>query len=415
MTRFAALLGLGVALGCGRANLAIGKYKPELGQAGENPGPGGSGGAGALGPASTAAGVGGGAGAGAAAKGAGAANGAGATSGTGAAGQPALPEAGTPLDLSKPWQSSGCGLPLPAKQVSTIPGTSTGFTPWSVRQAGETLADSQPQLANSRQFSVRVPFDYDPNRPYRVVYLTRRGCSLGVSNTSTYPLYDEAQGGNEQAVYVDVAVAEEDMNPHCYDTGSGLESMEYEAFDLIHGFVESHYCVDNNRIFVAGSSQGGALANMWGCYFAGIPDPPRKFSPKWAIRGHAVEGGWREANQPLPCNGPSAGIWIQEKDDLESGMYGGSNPSALQLGLSSNGCNGDFDNGPKQQWEQGPSLPGMPGFGGSACMLYTGCTARSQTDFPLVFCSVDGNGATDRAELAVPAFTGFFQSLDPAP
>jgi len=404
MTRLVPLLSLGLLLGCGRANLAIGKYKPGLAQAGDSAVSNPSGGAGATAGASAAGGM----LAGAAAQ----ATGATATNEAGTAGQAALPEAGTPLDLNKPWQSSGCGQALPARQARTVPGTRAGFTAWSVDQPGNTLADPLPQLANTRQFYVRVPVDYDPNRPYRVVYLTRRGCLNGVSDTSTYALYDEAQGGSEQAVYVDVAVAEEDMNPHCYDTGTGLESIEYEAFDLIHAFVESHYCVDNNRIFVAGSSQGGALSNMWGCYFGGIPDPPRRFAPKWAIRGHAVEGGWREVNQPLPCNGAGAGLWIQESGDLSSGQYGGSNPSALQLGLATNGCAGDFNAGPKQPWTP---VASMQGLGGGACQAYTGCSGQTDLDFSLVFCSIDGTGASDRAELAIPAFTTFFRSLDPTP
>lgn len=330
------------------------------------------------------------------------------TSGAGAAGAAgaASDNQDLPPDLSERWPSSGCGKPLPQRALAN------GYSAWHVAQTGETLAGTDPARQNVRDFLVRAPSDYDSARPYRVVYLLRGGCdSRGDLGDAVYDLANEGRGGDEQAVYVDVAVPQLDQNPHCYDTGTGTGSLEYEAFDRIHTQVESNYCVDNNRIFVAGYSQGGALANMWGCYFSGTPEPPRKFSPKWAIRGHAVVAGWREPNQPLPCNGPDAAFWIQESGDLESGMYFGSNPAAVELALHSDDCTGNFEDGPKQPW--GPAAA-IPGFKVGECQQYSGCSAATARNHPLVFCSVDGPGGSDRADLAIPAFTAFFRSMDPA-
>jgi hypothetical protein len=287
-----------------------------------------------------------------------------------------------------------------------------GYSSWHVTQDGETLTGNNPALLNTREFLVHAPADYDPNRPYRIVYLYRDGCGNGMVGSNVYDLGNEQLGGDPQAIYVDVGEPGLDMDPHCYDTAGGTESVEYEAFDLIHSAVESRYCVDNNRIFVAGYRQGGAVSNMFGCYFGGTPDPPRKFSPRWAVRGHAVVGGWREANQPLPCNGPGAAIWIQETGDLASGDYDGSNPSALTVALNANSCNGNYDEGPKAPWSL---AEGIGGFKPDECQLYTGCSAPTQADYPLVFCRVNAAGGTDRADLAIPAFTAFFRSLDPTP
>jgi hypothetical protein len=359
MTRVLTLLCLMCAFACSGTDRPVGTYTPELGEAG-------------------------------------------------AAGQPA---GSAPPELRGPLKSSGCGLPLPAKQVASMSGT--GYANFEVDQTGATLTGTNPELANVRQFYVHVPSDYDPNRPYRIVYVTRRGCDgLGADDSLAYDMSNEALGGSEQAVYVDVAAPALDMDPRCYDTGTGSESLEYEAFDLIHTFVESHYCVDNNEIFVAGPSQGGAISNMWGCYFGGIPDPPRKFAPKWAIRGHAVMAGWREANEPMPCGGPGAAIWIQESGDLESGDYGGSNPSALQVALATNGCTGNYYDGPKEPWGPATNLPGL---GEGACQIYTGCSSQSEAYYPLVFCSVPGSGGSSRADLAIPAFTKFFDLVSSTP
>jgi hypothetical protein len=205
---------------------------------------------------------------------------------------------GNPLSKFQP--STGCGVPLPAEQVPTVPGSRTGYTELEVEQTGATLGANQPDRAGKRQFFLRVPADYDPNRPYRVVYIGQGCGGLRSGNTNTYPLFDEASGGTEQAVYVALSVPDNDANPGCYDNNSGSESQEWEAFDLIHTFVESHYCVDNDRIYVSGYSTGAWLATMWGCYFGGTPSPPldapdlvagrmeRRFAPRWAIRGSAA-------------------------------------------------------------------------------------------------------------------------------
>jgi hypothetical protein len=360
MPRLGLLLLCAGALACGKMSRSVGLYKPELSSAGA---------AGAAGAASD--------------------------------------SQDSPPDLSQPWPSRGCGKPLPQRVLAN------GYSSWQVAQTGETLVGNNPALQNLRSFYVHAPTDYDSGRPYRVVYQLRGGCdSRGDLGDAVYDLANESLGGDPQAVYVDVTVPQLDQDPHCYDTGSGAGSLEYEAFELIHTQVEGNYCIDNNRIFVAGYSQGGALANMWGCYFSGIPDPPRKFSPKWAIRGHAVVAGWREPNQPLPCNGADAAIWIQESGDVESGMYFGSNPAALELSLRSNGCTGNYEDGPKRPWR---SADLINGFNSGECQQYTGCSIPDQLAHPLVFCRVDGPGNSDRADLAVPAFTAFFQSMDPEP
>ncbi|HXK19293.1 MAG TPA: alpha/beta hydrolase-fold protein, partial [Polyangiaceae bacterium] len=212
-------------------------------------------------------------------------------------------------------RSSGCGSALPPSQVATIPGSRTGYTEFFVDQTGATLTTNVPSNAGKRQFFVRVPSDYDSNRPYRVVYIGSGCGTLQAAKISTYPLFNEAQGGTEQAVYVALSVPDNAANPGCYDNSTGPQSQEWEAFALIHAFVESKYCVDNNRVYVAGYSTGGWLANMWGCYFAGTASPPldqpdldagrseRKFAPHWAIRGHLNVTGSLPPNQPLPCNG----------------------------------------------------------------------------------------------------------------
>jgi hypothetical protein len=330
----------------------------------------------------------------------------------------AAPVGSSLVDVSNPWPSSGCDLPLPAEQVPTIPGSRTGYTEWHVTQTGATLGSDDPTRAGDRQFFVRVPADYDPNRPYRVVYLGS-GCGAEHAGAkTTYALFDEAQGGTEQAVYVGLSVPDNDANPGCYDNNTGPQSQEWEAFDLIHSFVESHYCVDNNRIFVAGYSTGAWVANMYGYYFAGLPSPPlddpermqalpaRKFSPHWAVRGGAGVNGSLSSNQPQPCNGPAAHFWIYDATDqalnTESRFF------AFNLALKTNGCNGNY-RGPKKPWAPAENIPGLEN---GVCQEYTGCPADIAKNYPIVYCTTSGLGHSDQAAHAIAAFNQFYASMD---
>ena len=330
------------------------------------------------------------------------------------------PGMGDASDVSKVWPSSGCGKGLPSEQVPTIAGSRTGYTEWHVTQTGATLTSPAPTDAGDRQFFVRVPSDYDPNHAYRVVYIGHGCGTLHGGKINTDPLFDEKRGGTEQAVYVGLSVPDNDANPGCYDNNSGPKSQEWEAFDLIHTLVEKTYCVDNNRIFVAGYSTGGWLANMWSCYFGGTESPPldrpdldaglteRKFSPKWAVRGGARMTGELPANQPLPCNGPSAGIWVHDSGDKSNPLS--ANIAALNLALQTNGCKGNYADGPKQAWAPGENIQGLQGL----CQEYTGCPADVAKNYPLVFCTTNGFFHADQAS-AIPAFTTFFDLMNPAP
>ncbi len=314
-----------------------------------------------------------------------------------------------PSPGDKPLRSSGCGQPLPAEQVPTIPGSRTGYTEFKVMQTGANLVATNPARAGERQFFVRVPTDYNPETAYRIVYIGQGCGAQHAGKTNTFAMFNEAQGGDEQAIYVGLSVPDNNANPGCYDNNTGPESQEWEAFDLIHTFVEGKYCVDNNRIFVIGYSTGGWLANMWGCYFGGVQES-RKFAPHWAMRGHASVTGSLPPNQPMPCGGPSAGFWLHDAGDKSNLIE--TNIAALNLALKTNGCTGDYESGPKQAWAPAEAIPGL---GGGICQQYTGCPAEVSAKYPLVFCTTNGFGHRDQPDKAIPGGTAFFKLMDPAP
>jgi poly(3-hydroxybutyrate) depolymerase len=290
-------------------------------------------------------------------------------------------------------KSSGCGKPLPANQVKTVTGSRTGYTEYHVKQTGESITTTQPEKAVDRQFFVRVPVDYDPNKAYRVVYIYQ-GCSANANegDTATYPLFNEGQGGTEQAIYVAVSLPPNHPNNNCYDNRAGNESQEWEAFQLFHDKVESLYCADNNRIFVSGYSSGGWIANMFSCYFGGIPDPPRKYLPKWALRGRAAtSGGLIPDNMPA-CNGAVAALYLHDAGDTTNLIAG--SKLGLDNTLKQNKCVGSQT----KPWADMADV----------CVQYTDCPA----EYPVVFCTTNGQGHNDQSNRAIPGFKKFFDMMN---
>jgi polyhydroxybutyrate depolymerase len=322
----------------------------------------------------------------------------------GAGGVAAAPSVTPPAAWNVVLPGAGCGKDLPADQPPTVPGSPKGYKHYTVMGTGANLTTTNvPAKAGPRTFWVRVPADYDPNHAYRVVYLGQ-GCGTvyQTANTSTYQLYKEVLGGTEQAIYVALDIPEDMANMDCYDNRDGLSSQEWEAFQLFQEVVDANYCTDLNRIFVAGYSTGGWLANMWGCYFAGWPTPPRKLAPNYHIRGQAAVTGSEPAMQP-DCGGPVAAIWIHDAYDITNPLS--DTIEALRRVGRMNGCDTTYDNASIQvPWH--PEVPAI----GNVCKRFTGCPA----DYPVVFCTTDSVARYAADSLAIPAFKLFFDEMNPA-
>jgi hypothetical protein len=267
---------------------------------------------------------------------------------------------------------------------------------YSVPLSGETLG--APHQHTEREIFVRLPSDYDPSARYRVVYI---GVGCGATNTPTasYPLWDANQGGDPQAIYVAMSLADPPTNNHCYDNLAGVDSIEWESLDHDHAFVSSRFCVDQDKVYTGGFSSGAWLANMYSCYFGGIPDPPRKFLPKVALRGvMSVFGCWVQGNPP--CNGPVAGLFLSDTTLVGDGH-------ACALGqrdrlLAQNGC-AEGAAGPTETW-------GDDFVEGVTCLKYSACPA----EYPVVVCTTTGQSRGSYSSRAVPGFTRFMNEIEAA-
>ncbi len=289
------------------------------------------------------------------------------------------------------WQPrAGCGKD---------PGQTLGqWQQYFVPLSGETL--ETPQTTHPlREVFVRLPTDYDNMTAYRVVYIGV-GCGASDGATAAYPLFAEEEGGDPNAIYVALSLPDPSLEMPCYDVRTGVDSIEWESFENDHAFVTSKFCVDDDKVYMGGFSSGGWLANMYSCYFGGIPDPPRKFLPGVALRGAmAVSSCWMDGNPA--CNGPVGGLFIQ--DELDAGLNTLACAQAQRDRLlAQNGCSGGSA-GPTEAW-------GTDFVSDGECLKYTACPA----EYPVVFCTTQGVARYSARHLAIPGFTRLISEMEAA-
>jgi poly(3-hydroxybutyrate) depolymerase len=219
----------------------------------------------------------------------------------------------------------GCGKQLPDNQVPTVPGQPMGYTQFTVMGTGATLDGTIPAKAGPRTFWVRVPANYDPNHKYRVQYIGQGCGGYGVANTSTIQFFKEASGGTEEVIYVALDIPTDKANMDCYDNQAGAKSQEWEAFQLFHDFVDSHYCVDNDRVYISGYSTGGWLTDMWGCYFAGDGNAAWNGNPQPIVSSMSLDlpGGVELTSRAGQVGDASAGDAMSMDSGAPDGAIGG--------------------------------------------------------------------------------------------
>ncbi len=307
---------------------------------------------------------------------------------------------GGDIGVSGSGGSGGGGVagPEPTAGCGKDPGQQLGeYVSHMVAITGATL--NEPDTTHTmREIFVRLPDNYDPNTPYRVVYITV-GC--GGSGTSGYPLWAPEQGGDPNAIYVGLARPNPPPEPpslqDCYDNRGGVDSIEWESLQNDHAFVSDNYCVDNKRVYTGGYSSGGWMSNMYSCYFAG-EDPNRMFMPNTAIRGAmAVAGCWIPENPPCSTY-PVGGLWIHDEADTAPNAYSCA-VSQRDRVLAQNGC-ADGPDGPTEEY----AVPD------GTCVKYTNCPAA----YPVIFCTTQGRPHQADNDIAIPEFTKLVTAMEAA-
>ena len=127
--------------------------------------------------------------------------------------------------------------------------------------AGETLDPKFSVAAHDRSYYVWVPNDYQPATPYRVTFLFVGCGDRNAAATANYKMFS----GDKQSIYVAMNMPPAGFPPmakDCFDNTVGNQSIEWEFMGSVASQVQKNFCVDENRVFVAGYSSGAWVSNM---------------------------------------------------------------------------------------------------------------------------------------------------------
>lgn len=118
-----------------------------------------------------------------------------------------------------------------------------------------------------RRFDLVIPADYDPDRPYPLVFAWHgRGGSGQLARL--YFKVEEAAAGQAIFVYPDGLPLPEMGGQTGWDLDPANE--DFALFDAILEDLSSRLCIDPARVFSTGHSFGGYMSNALGCARAGI-------------------------------------------------------------------------------------------------------------------------------------------------
>lgn len=389
---------------------------------GGTPGAGGmaAGGATGIAGSATGGGLGGGAGtgigtggvAGSATGGVGTAGGGAGTAGAGTAGQ----GTGGGSFVVPKGPSAGCGKPNgvdePGKYTSHDIDV-TGVDPYWLNER-KPYAGQAPYTFTHRSFAIRLPTNYDPAKPYPLVFQgggcgNTEGTSGRTGGDKLIP--DSAIG---QGIAVGLSYVYPDGAGACF-ADEYANTYEIPYWDAVYKQVTENYCVDLGKVFIGGYSSGA-----WMAYTT-------SFARGGKVRGMGAGAGGIREERPAPSNVPFAAMLVTGQDD------GGNPVHRTKDGTSCNGTEAEgcwkgkvicgfpgaetcYDTGSANARDEILKRNGCVGTATAQydkwpdCKQYTGCPAA----FPVVYCMPAG-GHTDGEDRHMPGIWDFWMKLPAVP
>jgi polyhydroxybutyrate depolymerase len=265
--------------------------------------------------------------------------GVGAASGGAGGGGGAAGSTGTAGSSGGAMPSDGCGKTAPAqtdaKQTIDVAGT-------------------------AREYIVNYPTPYDPNHPYRVLYIHHgRGGNAEQNITRNGGWYGVGPLSGGSVIFV---------SPHGDGDGgttgwpnTGGRDVAFLRALVTH--INATFCVDKSRIFTTGMSYGGNFSNVLGCEMGDIFRAIAPFAGWGPVGGPSGGGGGGRSN----CVGKPAAIVTHGTTDGTVDFTSGQ--ASRDFWMAANHCTT-------------MSAAIMP----SPCVQYQGCDAG----YPVAFCEHTG-------------------------
>jgi polyhydroxybutyrate depolymerase len=234
-----------------------------------------------------------------------------------------------------------------------------------------------------RKYCTTIPKEYDPTKPYPVVFYGP-GCGATACEGSSF--------NGRTDIFIVQAISGADAKspnlvppsaaPGCFQAGknSTVDSPEGPYFDQVMAQVEDNYCIDKGKIFAAGTSSGAWLSNYLACARGNV------------IRGTASDSGGLQFDHPM-CTGGASVMEMPGDSANSTDAMGRPIGAAVarDLFIKTNGCS---------------MTATTMTFGGSSCQVYGGCAS------PVLWCDVGGGHQSGNNKLS-PVTAAFWPTLMP--
>jgi len=155
---------------------------------------------------------------------------------------------------SEPSGSEGCGQP-----------------PLHSASGAEVTLDVGPLGDGERTFFLSLPAAYEPQTPHRLI-VGYPGTNWTGSQIQPYLQLEDGAQPDEIFVYLDPLWRDFEgwgnlggwvLGPHAYPAHGDQDLVFTEA---VLDYLETHYCIDTDRVFATGHSWGGDMAQVVSCF-----------------------------------------------------------------------------------------------------------------------------------------------------
>jgi poly(3-hydroxybutyrate) depolymerase len=219
----------------------------------------------------------------------------------------------------------------------------------------------------NRLYYLNLPANYDPSKPYPVIF-GGGGCGGSLNSNGSSGGFAILPAGNKDAIQIGLSYVWPQGGGACFSE-NGANTPDLPYFDSVLKDVETNYCVDKGKVFVGGYSSGGWLSYMLAFARGGVV---RGISP-------AAGGMHPEASRPPDSKLPLAALLLTGANDTANPATGPTGSDAARdLILKINGCTGT---------ETTP----WPTCKDCGCVKYNGCPEA----YPVIRCRPAGQGHTD--------------------
>jgi hypothetical protein len=279
--------------------------------------------------------------------------------------------------------SGGSGAGLPGAKASKGCGKAATQPLEMFVNYKETITPSAlvTEKWQNREYWVRLPAGYDPNRPYPTVFV---GPGCGGKGNNAIPI-QKASGNDAIVVGIDYSSAATGRD--CFMT-EAFPDPEVNYVEETAANVKAAFCVDESRLFIEGFSSGSWISYLMGCVGGG---------PGGLFKGNGTAtGNWQGSLPDSACKGPIAFMGSHDSGDPQGyNTY----PGGRDHVLKQNGCTMPPVTTP---YDPGPMVKAPNANSTVTCVQYMGCMA------PTVFCTTTGLGHSDQVDSGISTY-GFWK------